>query len=519
MLNPAFPSETTPAKAVSDAVGAAGRERTLHRTLRIFASIVAFCFVAAWAVALWARNALTAVEAIVGVQCNMFANGQGLYWNLNAYPYTIAAYGPIYYSLTAACHRLTGLPVYSIARTISFLALIGALWSGWRILRTLIDVKGGAARTAGLLLAAATANLLYWGTSGQVDMLAISFSMAAFASYLEWRDTGRSSQFWLSAAFVVAAMFTKQTAISAGTTISVMLLWQSRRADAWRWIAAVCAAGLAIAGLLQWATHGHYLDNALFANLNPFAFDKLAQQANYFVLTAGGLVLAVLCGLRGSVNARTAPLFVYTGLASAVWLLTAPKVGSDLNYQLEMTLLLALATGVVLDRTGFFDLIYSRRQAWITMLQIPLMLHVVLNLCLMARNLADRALLEPVKAGEIEALRPYMAGPEKKRVLAAHYDAVMQLRGSVEVETLIYTLLVEAGRVDGGPVLRDLEAQRFDTVVLTSDVFQPRPEWLKAESAALPEAHIDAVRRRYRLVKHIPGAYLNGDYIYEPKRD
>jgi len=34
--------------------------------------------------------------------------------------------------------------------------------------------------------------------------------------------------------------------------------------------------------------------------------------------------------------------------------LTAPKVGSDLNFQLEMTLLLSLAAGVGLDQMGFF---------------------------------------------------------------------------------------------------------------------------------------------------------------------
>jgi hypothetical protein len=492
--------------------GSTARERGLLRVLQLASALAALGLLAVFAVALWARNGLTPVEGIVGLHSHMFAQGQGLYHPLNQYPYTVAAYGPIYYSLCAALDRL-GVPLYLAARSLSFLALLGSLWYCGRILARFAP-HDRPARTVGLLLAASTANLLYWGTVGQVDMLAVCFSLAAFAAYLDWRATGRG--LWLAAAFVVLAVFTKQTAIASGATIALCLLWDDRRTAA-RWIPAVALAGLAIAATLQLATQGAFLENALFANLNPFAAAKLIDQGQYFLLTSGGLLLIGLCCLPAAIGPAR-PLFLYTGLSLAVWLLTAPKVGSDLNYQLEMTLLLAVTAAVGLGHAHFFSAVFANRRSAITLLQIPIVLHIALNLTLTARTAAERAVFESAKTAEIEALRPFLAAPHR-RVLGGSYDATLQLRGHIEVETLIYSLLVAAGRVDPGPVLRDLQAGRFETVVLPFDVTSGQtPAWLNAELTPLPPAQLDAVRTHYRLVKHLDGAFLNGNYIYEPIR-
>lgn len=516
MLSPSLPgvdSESVLRNAAATELRPSARERRLYGAWKLVSILAALGIAAVFAVSLWARNALTAVEPVVAVQSHMFAQGEGLYYPLHQYPFTVAAYGPIFYSLCAVADRI-GIPIYLAARTISMLSLLGALWFGWRILARLVP-NDAAARATGLLLAAVTANLLYWGSVGQVDILAVCCSLAAFSSYLDWR--AGSGKIWLAGLFVVLAVFTKQTAISSGAAIGLMLLWEDRRTAA-RWIPAVALVGGAIAAILQVATQGAYLDNVIFANMNPLAVYKLVDQVKYFLLTAGGLLLTVVCGLRYATR-RTAPLILYTGLALAVWLLTAPKIGSDLNYQMEATLLLALAAGVGLDQMGFFGAVIANRKTAMTLLQIPIMLHIALNLTLTARNSAERALSDSAKSAEIEALRPYW-GLAKRRVLGGHYDATQQLRGRFDVETMVYTMLVEAGRVDPGLVLRDIEAGRFDTVMMPFDISaREKPPWLNLEVAPLPKVHLDAIRAHYRLVKHVDGVYLNGNYIYEPIRD
>ncbi len=507
MLSPAIPAH--PGLATSDATT---RQRMLHRVLHWMSIVAAVGLVAAFAVAMLARNALTPVEGIVAIHSHMLAGGKGLYYDFSHYPYTVSPYGPIYYGLNALL-ELAGMPLYSGGRLISFAALIATLWSGWRMLRVLVSGNPFAA-LAGVVLAGVCANTIYWGTTGQVDMLAVAFSFAAFERFLSWRESGKGSGFWLSAGLVVLAVFTKQTALAVGAAIALTLLYEDRR-TAFRWIAATAFGGIATVGILHWATGGQYLQNAVFANLNPFSAEKLVQQAQYFGLTAGGLLLVVLCGWR-TITKRTYPLFLYIALAAVVWLLTAPKIGSDLNYQVEMTTGLAFAAALVLHQSGFFEALIENRRSWLTMLQMPLLLFVGLNLTLTVRTVVERSLLDSLNTKATAELRPYL-GPQRSRVLGGSYDTLMQLRGAIEVETLIYTLLVDAGRIDPRPVLNDIEAGRFDTILLPIDLAAAEPpEWLNDEVNPLPKSHLNAIRKHYHLVKHLDGAFLNGDYIYEP---
>ncbi len=508
MLSPAIPVSNAPPLATS-----VSREQTLHRVLQWISYVAAFGLACAFLSALVARNALTPVEGIVAIHSHMLASGKGLYYDYSHYPYTVSPYGPLFYAANALLERI-GFPVYTGGRVISFGSLLAILWSGYRILRTLAPSSSAAARTAWILCAVCS-NTIYWGTTGQVDLLAVALSIMAMERLFVWRESGSARDFWLSSALVVLAVFSKQTALAAGLAIAFTLLKDDLKA-ALRWIAATALAGVCTVAFLQWATGGHYLANAVFANLNPFRLEKLVQQAQYFGLTAGGLLLVVVLGLR-TISQRTYPLFLYGALAAAIWLLTAPKVGSDLNYQVEMTTILALAAALVLHESGFFEALIHNRKTWVTMLQIPLLLFVGLNLTLTVRVVLERAMLDSLNTKAVADLKPYLGREERQRVLGGSYDALMQLRGAIEIETLIYTLLVDAGRIDPAPVLKDIEARRFDSIVLPLDLAATeRPDWLNDEVNPLPKSHLDAIRKNYRLVKHLEGAFLNGDYIYEP---
>jgi hypothetical protein len=87
------------------------------------------------------------------------------------------------------------------------------------------------------------------------------------------------------------------------------------------------------------------------------------------------------------------------------------------------------------------------------------------------------------------------------------------------LESLYHVLLVEAGVTDPERVRRDLAARRFATVILYENVFETRPPSKTAEVPSLPQAQLDEVRKHYRLVRHVDGPYLNGDYVYQPIND
>ncbi len=489
----------------------AGRERRVRAALVVVSVIVAAVLAANLVVLLWAQHEFGPVESMVALHSNMLASGEGIYYDLNRYPYTVSPYGPVFYSSSALLHR-AGMPLLREGRCISFLALLAILWTTWRVLGFLGVER--FARWTGVLLVGATANLLFWGTMGQVDTLAICFSFAAFAEYLGWRNNRAGWRLWVAGAFAILAFFTKQTALAGAATVAVCLVVEDRRRAA-AWIFSVGGVGALAILALNGLTHGHYFADALVSNaVHPFAWDKLAEQLRYFVLTAGVLALVVIVGAR-SMTRRTAPAYLYFAFAAAMFLATAAKIGSDLNYQVEATVALCLCAACALDGVRFFPRVIAADRGWIPLLQLPLLLFVTLNIALAGKTLLVRVVLEPVKRAEIAALAPFLGGPGD-RVICTQMDALVHLHPRLEVETLFYALLVAAGKVDAEPVRRDLADGRFHAVVLDRDVFAMGRVQDESEMLLLPESELQEIRKHYRLVAHVPGAYLNGDYVYQP---
>jgi hypothetical protein len=489
------------------------KQRQITRFLAVLAILVALIIAMYGGVALWARHNLSAVEPIVALHTTMLARESLLYYDLNQYPFTVSPYGPVFYTASALLQNL-GLPAYPSGRLITLAALLVSIWLVWRITAAL-EVHRYASYCAALL-AAATATILNWGTVGQVDMLGCAFSLAAFCSMLEYRRRGRASQVVAAAVFVLLAIFTKQTMVASCAAIALSLLPHSRR-TAVMWALSV-AGWIAVIAYSLNAITGHYVANAFLANLNPFRLDKLwthlihffSLNTPLFVLSAAGLPMA-----RGK---GRGPLYLYTLLALLVWLATAPKIGSDTNYQMETLLLLACCAGCTLDQYSFFPRWFAGRRQRAELLMVPLLGHIFLNAAVSCLVLYQRVAMQPLLEAEMQALKPYLTASRGK-VLSVNMDSVLHLRGHLDVEPLIFTLLVQAGAADPEPVRRDLAARRIAPVVLHTDIFSPSELDHNPELGSLPPALLDQVRANYRLARHVPGAYLNGSYVYEPVAD
>jgi hypothetical protein len=146
---------------------------------------------------------------------------------------------------------------------------------------------------------------------------------------------------------------------------------------------------------------------------------------------------------------------------------------------------------------------------------MPLVLHLVVNALLTARVVAERALLDSYKKQETALLKPFVDRPG--RVLSVQYDSLVQYRGRIEVEPLIYNLLVRAGVIDPEPLRRDLAARQFATIILAEDLFAPAPPLEDLELGRLPAAQTNEIRKNYLLVKHVERP--SSVYVYEPRRD
>jgi hypothetical protein len=365
-----------------------------------------------------------------------------------------------------------------------------------------------------MLLIGSSPLLIAWGTAGHVDVLGLAFALAAFYCFSLFQARGRTGHLALAAIFLIAAVFTKQTMIASGAAITLLLAMKDRK-RAVLFAAATGGSAAVLALALNHATGGRFFDNAVIGNLNPFSAGKALQQASQLLVNGGCLAVLAAAGLRRAVRGGVHPLYVYLGCAVAVLAVTAPKVGSDLNYQLETVVLLGLCAAWALDRLGYSPAWFRSGLEGPALLGILPLLQLMVNLMFGGSVLFQRWAWEPLRRQEQAQLAPYLQ-PDRGRVLSVEIDPLLHSRGRIEVEPLIYTLLVDGGRVNPEPVRRDLACGQFSLVVLFDDLFDPAWAPLDREIPSLPRSQLQEIRKHYRLVGHIAGPYQNGDYLYAP---
>ncbi len=480
-----------------------------RRILLACAVLAALAILGHFALILWAQNEFSAPESIVATQSQQLAQHGALYYSLQSYPYTACLYMPQFYLLEAGLSKL-GLTTRLAGRLVSFAAMFGIFALVWKILMLYTSDRNCA--LTGVVLCASTSLILAWGSIGQVDTLAVFWSMCAFYQFSRYWVNRESTLLWAGAC-VLLAIFTKQTAIACPAAI-FLLLWSREKLTALKFAVIVSAPAAALALLVNWAFGGHFFLNIIRANMNQLAWNKLAPNLQYMLIAAAQLLIVALVGIRAAKRAGKLAPFLYLGIALAVLLVTAPKLGSDSNYQIESTVLMVICACVALDALNFFPLIFSRSKSWLTLLQLPLAIHVVQNFRIAENLLVTRAATEQMFRAQTAGLAPFLA--DGGRILSTDFNAMARFRGIMDVEPFIYSQLVKSGVIDPEPVRRDIATTTFSTILLFEDLNLPNPN-PDLEVTTFTDQQTAEMRRHYHLAAHIQGPYQDGIFVYKPR--
>jgi 4-amino-4-deoxy-L-arabinose transferase-like glycosyltransferase len=483
-------------------------ERTFRLILIAFAVAAGVLILSHLGLLFWAQNSFTGGECVVAAHSSMLAHDGTLYYDFHHSPYTVAPYTPLFYLLDAALQKI-GLPIYTSGRLISFAAAIGIIVLIWYL--ALLYSGDRLIAPLAALVCASSSLLFVWGTVGQVDVLALFWSLAAFYLYSRYDLLGEQTLRW-SALCVLLAFFTKQTMLACPAAICLHLFFTRRKLTALRFGTGCLAAAALVVLPLDAALHGRFLADTVFGNINPYAASKFVAQIRFTALVGGPLILVAALGAKKAICKTGAAPWLYLALATLVFLGSAARVGSDLNYQLEFTIVLILCAALGVHALDFFRLTFSGTRTWVTLLQLPIGVFLVVNYRTTAAALIGRYVDEQQNRTEVAAVAGVLGpGP----VLSADYNAEVRLRGRLDCEMAFYRLLVSAGAVDPEPLRRDIAASRFSTIILAEDVRTDHPP-LDAEISSLPAAQLAEIRKHYTLVKHISGPVLDGMYVYKP---
>jgi hypothetical protein len=277
---------------------------------------------------------------------------------------------------------------------------------------------------------------------------------------------------------LLAAAFTKQTALDALLAALTWLALVDRRAVA---VAAPVAIGLGLAGVaaLEAASGGHFLLNVVAGNANPWNLWQAVVYEWNFARVHLLLGAAALGGLWLLRRARPSVYVVYLA-AAALTSLTAGKWGAGESYFLEMLAALAVVSAPCLA---------ALLRAPGTSGRISLALGLVAQVLLYAHG---PALSIPglsdigFQAGALGA-EPGAADVAAGNEIVERY--VLKWDGPILAEEPGFVLaagkpvignathlrnLHEAGVWQADALTRDVQAKRFDFVILNAHLY-PRP--------------------------------------------
>ena len=485
-------------------------ERFFRIALRVASVLSILCVLGFLATMLHARHEINLTESVVAAQSTMLARQGTLYYSLKDYPYTVCAYMPVFYFLEAALVRV-GLPANLGGRLISFSAMAAACLLCWRLV--LLYTGNRYAAWLAVVLASSSLPLLMWGTTGVVDPLAVTFSLAAFYQFSRFYVRNEPTLWW-GGLFAFAAFFTKQTMVAAPAAIFILLLFKNRK------IALVFGAALRRVDRSGSIRHQRGAQRTLLrehrlCQHQPLRY-RQADSARAVYRTRNWRPDRHVRRHSAAARARSGnrPVLVYFGFASALLCVMAAKVGSDSNYHIEPTLLLIVCTSVGLVELNFFELVFQNSKSWITLLQATLGIFLVMNYRVIVPEVITRIWRESQFRSEMAAEEPYLRNAQG-RIFAADIDPVVQALGRLDVEPVIYQLMIKAGRIDPEPLRRDLAQSAIRLVILYEDIDHPIPDQSLEIARLSPEQTME-VRKHYHLVEHIPGPYLGGIYIYQP---
>jgi len=381
--------------------------------------------------------------------------------DLGVAPYVVSNYPPLFMLAQVPFVWLFG-PALWYGRLISLLSVSAvALFVGLTLHALTRD---RIAAIAGGLIFPAMPYVVRWSSLSRVDSLGLALSWAGLFVVARWPEK-RWSVF-ASALLLVAAVYTRQTYILAAPLAAfVWLVARGQRRRALETAAIAGGAGLIVFALLNIFTGGGFFLNTVTANLNDFRWERVSLNAlGAFVacplLLLGSLGFLLFAPREDNRSWWLVAPYLAASIPSAV---LVGKVGSDVNYLLELSAALGLATGAFIA--------WQRKRPRLRIALIALLAVQMLALVQSSRVPSGLQNYVIEQRGEVAQLSRMVARADGP-VLTDDYMGLLPQRGRrIYFQPFEMTQLTRDGDWDQRPILEDIQDEKFPLIMIWSPPF------------------------------------------------
>ena len=447
--------------------------------LLMLLALAVFFFLIHALMGLFHRYPLDYGEAPLVDQAMRLAAGQNIYRpDLLSSPYTISNYPPLYPLSMAPFVKLFG-PSFWAGRVISLLSTLAS--AAFLALIVYAHSQDRLAAVIAGLLFLAIPYVVGWSPLARVDMLALALSTAGLYVVARWPTTWRG--LIISALLLVAAIYTRQSyGLAAPLAAFVWLLTQDWR-QALKLAGLVGGIGLILFLVLNALTGGGFFYNIVTANVNEFDIETVERhwrdlrEVAYILLIIGGASLFL-----APRRVKTWPLLIPYLIGACLSAATIGKIGSNVNYLLELSAALTLAAGALLA--------WCRERPWLRTLMLIL-------LALQVGQLMRATLGGPVErmkwrvhpGKELEDLE-WIVETAEDPVLADEFMGMLTLQNrSLYIQPFEVTQLANAGLWDQTDLLAGIRDQEFPIILVHHFMGYPvyKERWTPEMLSAITE--------------------------------
>ncbi|MEE9127144.1 MAG: hypothetical protein V3U11_08385, partial [Planctomycetota bacterium] len=438
-------------------------------------------------------------EAPLLDQALRLSRGQTIYDpDLSTPPFTVANYPPLYPLTLVPLVWLLG-PAFLGGRLVAVLSCLASAWFVGLTVRRMGSDRIAAVSAGGLLLV--LPGVVLWSGLVRVDLLALALATGALcllaAKAAEGAGTDGKWRLRWVVLLLVGAVLARQSYALAAPFAAVLWVSRDSRRRALGLGAAVVAGCMLPLGALTLATRGGFFLHTVTANVNEFSGGRMVA---YLVEFAGQAPLLLLLAGAFLVSRRRvgwwllAPFLVGAGLSA----LTVGKVGSNVNYLLELSVALCLIAGAMLLRVRTLPWTRVGLTAALT-LQTAFLIWATWTDTLprLRERLAERPELELLDRLVRETPDPLLADEQM--------GLLTRLGRPLQLQPFEMTQLASTGLWDPDLLNGPIERGEFPLVLV-----HYLPGTLVHQERWLPET-LAVLRRHYR-----PTGMLAGSVIYRP---